>query len=351
MKYYTTTTEYNCGIDLHTRQMYICVMDRQGRVLVHRNIRNNDFGFFLKLVEPYRHDLTVTCESCFVCFGLADACEDAGIKFVLAHAYYVKSIAANKHKNDKEDARELAECLRTNRIPPAYVCPRNLRPVRKLLRRRNKYVKDRAVLTGHSTCEVMAAGNQPLNISANSKERWRDGIRDSFDDPLDSFTAEMELSLIESYDRTIAQMEQRIERHAKDFRQQDYRLLRTVPGIGRIIALTILYETIDIKRFPSPKDFVSYCRLVAGTNESGGKDFGGKGRKMGNPHLKWAFMQAALLGKHSDPKINAYFEKLNRQKGKHTANAIIAAKMARAVYFMLDRKTGFCVEQLVKGRR
>jgi len=44
MKYYTTTTEYNCGIDLHTRQMYICVMDRKGQVLVHRNIRNNDFG-------------------------------------------------------------------------------------------------------------------------------------------------------------------------------------------------------------------------------------------------------------------------------------------------------------------
>jgi len=120
MKYYQTTTEYNCGIDLHTRQMYICVMNRAGEVLVHRNIRNNDFEFFLKLVEPYKDDLTVTCESCFVCFCLADACEDAGIKFVLGHAYYIKSIAANKHKNDKEDARELAECLRTNRIPPAY---------------------------------------------------------------------------------------------------------------------------------------------------------------------------------------------------------------------------------------
>jgi hypothetical protein len=201
MKYYQTTTEFNCGIDLHTRQMYICVMNRAGEVLVHRNIRNNDFEFFLKLVEPYRKDLTVTCESCFVCFWLADACEDAGIEFVLAHAYYVKSIAANKHKNDKEDARELAECLRTNRIPPAYVCPRDLRPIRKLLRRRNKYVKNRAVLTGHSTCEVMAAGNQPLGISSNSKERWREGIRDSFDDPLDSFTADAELYMIESYER------------------------------------------------------------------------------------------------------------------------------------------------------
>jgi len=65
MKYYKTTTKYNCGIDLHTRQMYICVMDRGGNILVHRNIRNNDFGFFLKLVEPYKDDLTVTCESCF----------------------------------------------------------------------------------------------------------------------------------------------------------------------------------------------------------------------------------------------------------------------------------------------
>jgi len=351
MKYYQTTTEFNCGIDLHTRQMYICVMNRAGDVLVHRNIRDNDFEFFLKLVEPYRHDLTVTCESCFVCFWLADACEDAGIEFVLAHAYYVKSIAANKHKNDKEDARELAECLRTNRIPPAYVCPRDLRPIRKLLRRRNKYVKNRAVLTGHSTCEVMAAGNQPLNISSNSKERWREGIRDSFDDPLDSFTVDAELFMIESYDRVIMQMEQRIEKYAKNFQLQDYRLLRTVPGIGKILALTILYETVDIKRFSSEKNFVSYSRLVAGTNESGGKDFGGKGRKMGNPYLKWAFMQAAILCKRADKNMNAYFEKLNRQKGKHVANAIIAAKIARAVYFMLDRKTGFSREMLLKGRR
>jgi transposase len=124
-----------------------------------------------------------------------------------------------------------------------------------------------------------------------------------------------------------------------------------VPGIGKILALTILYETIDIKRFPSEKDFVSYSRLVYGTNQSGGKDFGGKGRKMGNPYLKWAFMQAAVLCKRADPQLNAYIERLTRKKGKHTANAIIAAKFARAVYFMLDRKVGFSRELLMKGRR
>src|SRR5882724_10769894 len=88
MKYYTSTTEFNCGIDLHARQMYVCVMDRQGKKLVHTNIRNNDFEFFLKLVGPYKHDLTVCCECMFGWYWLADACQAAGLTFVLAHALH-----------------------------------------------------------------------------------------------------------------------------------------------------------------------------------------------------------------------------------------------------------------------
>ena len=160
-----------------------------------------------------------------------------------------------------------------------------------------------------------------------------------------------ELFMIESYDRIIMQMEQRIEQHARDFNQQDYRLLRTFPGIGKILALTILYETIDIKRFESEKNYLSYCRIVYGCNESGGKEFGPKGRKMGNPYLKWAFMQAALLCRRADPQLSSYYEKLKQKKGKHVANAIMAAKIARSVYFMLDRKIGFANDMLIRGRR
>src|SRR5579864_5811478 len=79
MKYYTSTTQYNCGIDLHARQMYVCVMDRQGKKLVHTNVLNNDFQFFLKLVKPYQHDLTVCCECMFGWYWLADACQAAGL--------------------------------------------------------------------------------------------------------------------------------------------------------------------------------------------------------------------------------------------------------------------------------
>ncbi len=90
MKYHTSTTQFNCGIDLHARQMYVCVLDRDGKKLVHTNIKNNDFAYFLKLVAPYRHDLTVCAECMFGWYWLADACADAGIHFVLAHALYLK---------------------------------------------------------------------------------------------------------------------------------------------------------------------------------------------------------------------------------------------------------------------
>src|SRR5205809_6639877 len=100
MKYYTSTTEFNCGIDLHARQMYVvCVMDRQGKKRVHTNVRDNDFNFFLKLVEPYQHSLTVCCQCMFGWYWLADACQDAGLTFVLAHALYVKAIHGGKNKN------------------------------------------------------------------------------------------------------------------------------------------------------------------------------------------------------------------------------------------------------------
>ena len=136
MKYYTSTTQFNCGIDLHARQMYVCVMDRDGQKLVHTNIKNNDFAYFLKLVAPYRHDLTVCAECMFGWYWLADACADAGLHFVLAHALYLKAIHGGKNKNDRLDSEKIAHLLRTNLIPPGYVYPAAKRPLRALLRQR-----------------------------------------------------------------------------------------------------------------------------------------------------------------------------------------------------------------------
>ena len=162
MKYHTSTTQFNCGIDLHARQMYVCLMDRDGKKLVHTNVRNNDFEFFLKLVAPYRHDLTVCAECMFGWYWLADACQAAGLHFVLAHALYVKAIHGGKNKNDRIDSEKIAHLLRTNLIPPAYVYPAEKRPLRALLRQRLLYVWNRGDLL--SRIQVPSTGLQPAHL-------------------------------------------------------------------------------------------------------------------------------------------------------------------------------------------
>jgi transposase len=116
--------------------MYVCLMNKEGRILVHRNIRRNDFSYFLKLAEPYRHDLTVCCECTFNWYWLADACAEAGITFVLGHALYMKALHGSKTKNDRIDSQKIAHLLRSNLIPPGYTYPAKKRPLRMLLRRR-----------------------------------------------------------------------------------------------------------------------------------------------------------------------------------------------------------------------
>ena len=350
MKYYTSATQFNAGVDLHSRNMYVCLMDRAGKVLVHQNIKNNDFAFFLKLVSPYRHDLTVAFESCFLGAWFADQCEDHGLNYVMAHAYYLHTIQGNKHKNDKEDCKELADCLRTNRIPPAYVCPRGIRPIRALLRRRTTFVRNRSALLGFSMIDLMAHGLETPQIHSRSRTRWCAALRSSYDEPFQKALTEANVAMVEHFNRQIDLMEQKLVRHASTVDSQAFRLLRTIPGIGEVLALTILYETIDPDRFPTVKDYISYCRLSKGTQESGGKVLGTRGSKMGNPYLKWAFMEAACLAKRSHPVFVQLARRLQKKKtAKKLVNGILAAKIARAAYFMLHNKTAFDPNKLFQG--
>lgn len=347
MKYYKTTTKYNCGIDLHARQMYICIMDRDGNVLVHRNIKGNDFAFFLKLAGPYLHDLTVVCECCFNWYWLADACLDADIEFVLAHALYLKHIHGGKNKNDRVDSEKLAHLLRSNLIPPSYVYPRERRPMRALLRQRMNYVWDRAERLTHLSMNQTAEGLVPVAKGGHNRDVWEERILAQYTDPLHRLAVECDMELIRSYDRRIEILDQQLAMQARREHGRDFALLMTVPGIGRVLALTLLFEIDSIGRFPTVKDFVSYCRLVKGSVASAGKVKGLKGGKMGNPYLRWAFGEAAVICKRNHPLLTPYAEKLVSQHGKFKGNAILANKLGRAVYFMLQKGTAFDAELIV----
>jgi transposase len=148
MRYYTRQHKYYCGIDLHSKMMYVCVIDAQGAVLLHRNINSNPKEF-REAIAPYRDDVVVAVECMFCWYWLADLCADEGISFVLGHAQYMKVIHGTKAKNDKIDSLKIAMLARSGMFPESYVYPREMRGVRDLMRRRSFFVQRRSELYAH----------------------------------------------------------------------------------------------------------------------------------------------------------------------------------------------------------
>ena len=143
MRIYSYPHRFYCGVDLHARSMYVCIINRDGGTQVHRNLPT-DGKMLLKVIEPYREDIVVAVECVFLWYWLADLCAEEGIPFVLGHALYMKAIHGGKAKNDKIDSEKLVRMLRGGMYPVSYVYPRKMRAARDLLRRRNYLVKRRA---------------------------------------------------------------------------------------------------------------------------------------------------------------------------------------------------------------
>ena len=349
--YYQTTTEYSCGVDLHSRQMYICVMDRNGKVLIHRNVRGNDFAYFLQLVAPYKDSLTVCCECTFNWYWLADACLDAGFEFVLGHALYMRAIHSFKSKNDRQDCLQIAHLLRSNLIPPAYVYPREKRAVRELLRQRTRFVWKRSEILACLSMGVMAQGHKPLNSCNKPRDTWLEELHEIYaGDPMRMLSVDASMHMVKEFDSIIGKLDWALHKHTKDHHSVEYNTVKTTPGVGVTLGLIILYEIDDIHRFKSVQDFLSYCRLAKGTVASAGKVKGTQGGKIGNGYLKYAFHEAAIMGKRRHPELNKYYQRLEARKGKHLANGILACKLARAVYFMLRDQKVFDMEKLTRRK-
>ena len=143
MEFAKINTQYVCGVDLHSKSKYICIMDKEGNILLHRNMRN-DFKSFKSIITKYLPSISVGTESMNSYYWLADGCVDSGIPFYLGHAYYLKSIHGGKTKNDKIDSKKIADLMRSNHFPIGYVYPQEMRATRDLLRRRTRFMRIRA---------------------------------------------------------------------------------------------------------------------------------------------------------------------------------------------------------------
>jgi transposase len=345
MRFYTRQHKHYCGIDLHARTMYLCVLNQAGDILLQQNIKSEPTAF-LRSIQPYREDLVVAVECIFTWYWLADLCAREGINFILGHALYMKAIHGGKAKNDKIDALKIATLLRGGTIPQAYVYPPEMRATRDLLRRRLYLVRKR----GHLLAHIQNSHHQ-YNLTAPTRNIARKsnrvGLVDSFDDPAVRKSLAIDLDLVAHLDKLINDLELYLVRCAKDHNANAFYLLRTIPGVGKILALTILYEIHDIGRFPSVQDFSSYARLIKCAKESAGKRLGTSGGKIGNVHLKWAFSEAAVLFLARNEKGKQLLARLARRHGKGKALSILAHKLGRAAYHILQRGNAFDMAKFV----
>jgi transposase len=222
-----------------------------------------------------------------------------------------------------------------------------MRATRDLLRRRQHLVRRRGSLLAHIQ-NTHHQYNLPTPTAKIAYKANRVGVAEVFVEPDARKSMEVDFMLTGNYDAIIRDIENHLERSAKQHDSQTYHRLRTVPGIGKILALTILYEIHDIGRFPRVQDFLSYCRLVKCDHSSAGKKLGTGGAKIGNVHLKWAFSEAVVLFLRRNEKAKLYRARLEKKHGKAKSLTIMAHKMARATYYILTRKTVFNMEAFFK---
>ena len=348
MRVYKQPHAFYAGVDLHARTMYTHILDDHGRTVFERDLPACPDAF-LGAVGPFRQGLVVGCECMFAWYWLADLCEDQSIPFVLGHALYMKMIHGGKAKNDKIDAGKLAGMLRGGLFPMAYVYPRAKRQTRDLLRRRSFFVRQRAQLIAH-----IQNTNSQFNLPPFSKKLSYAGnrtpeIAERFTDPSTRLSITADLQLIDAYDSQIADLERHLLKNAKVDDPVTFQLLRTVPGIGPILGLILLYEIDNIGRFPEAGNFLSYSRLVRCSHESAGKIKGTGGKKIGNGHLKWAFSEAACLMLRSCLPVKSWMQRQEKKRGKRKALSLLEAKIGRCVNHLWRKQVPFDVKRVLNG--
>lgn len=320
------------GIDLHSNNALCGLMDENGQRLVHKKLPC-DLPAILQLLDPYKDRIsTVAIESTYNWYWLADGLQDHGYHVVLANPARMKPYDGLKHTDDVSDAFFLTELLRLNILPTGHLYDRKTRSVRDLLRRRLLLVRQRTtlILSFKSLNERTLGQRVPL---ARVKAMKPDEARARFTDPADQLLSATEIQLMGHLQDAIARLEQHVLRVAGKW--DTYQRLQALPGIGKILGLTIALETGDAKRFADAGHFASYCRCVKSLRQTNGKKKGENNRKCGNTYLAWAFVEAAHFACRFDEPSRRFYDRKQQQTNPIIATKALACKLAKAAWHVM----------------
>ena len=337
MKLYT-------GIDLHSSNSYLAIVDEIGK-RVFKEKASNDMESILRSLEPYRDDITgIVVESTYNWYWLVDGLMAAGYAVHLANPTAIQKYSGLKYADDKHDAFWLAEMLRLNILPTGYIYPKDERPIRDLLRKRSHLVSIRSSLL--ISLQNIITRNCGMKMKTNDIKRLReDRVHPLLADNEDlALAGQVSKDSIDFLTRQIRSIETFLEKKLE--LEDTYKGLVTIPGIGKILGLTIMLETGPVTRFEKVGNYASYCRAVSSQWTSNGKYKGKGNKKNGNKYLSWAFSEAAEFARRFDDKARAYYNKKLRKTNFMVAHSALAHKLARAAYYIMKDNVEFMPEKI-----
>jgi transposase len=327
------------AIDLHANNNVLAIVDETGKRIVTKKLPN-DSHLILNFIRPCRHDLAgIAVESTYNWYWLVDALMNEGYRVHLANPAAMQKYSGLKHSNDTHDALWLADLLRLGILPEGYIYPKETRPLRDLLRKRAHLVRLRASLV--ISLQNIVVRNFGLRIKNNTLQYHKENrVRPFLGDDEDIVLAGMATKeAIDFLTGQIKKIESVINQKSRLL--TPYHYLMTIPGVEKILSVTIMFETGPIERFAKVGNYVSYCRKVASKWVSNEKTKGKGNTRNGNKYLSWAFSEAAAHARRHHNASQTFYNRKLKKNNVAVAHGALAHKLARAAYYIMRDNVPF----------
>ncbi|MDN3515912.1 MAG: IS110 family transposase [Candidatus Brocadia sp.] len=334
---------YFVGIDLHSDNSYVGVIDTKDSRIFGKKLPN-DLDVILKTLKPFQKEIQgIVVESTYNWYWLVDGLQAAKYQVHLANPAEMQQYSGMKYTDDTWDSYWLAHMLRLGILPEGYIYPKEIRPVRDLLRKRTMLVRHRTARI--LSLQNMVNRNTGRKVNVNDAKRLsEEKISEQLTDEHLKMAVQTDKAVIDFFHEQIDRIEKAVLKEVK--LRYPYEELLTVPGIGKILGITIMLETGDINRFPTVSDYSSYCRCVSSKKVSNGKKKGEGNKKNGNKYLAWAYVEAANFMVRYNESARRWYQRKTSKTNKIVAIKALSNKIARACYFIIKDQTPFDPKKL-----
>jgi transposase len=326
------------GMDLHSNNVMIGIMDMDGKRVASRKVPC-ELEEVVKFLGPFKKRLEkVAVESTYNWYWLVDGLETLKYPVVLANPAGMEQYNGIKHADDTNDAFFLAELLRLKILPTGHIYDAQLRPVRDLLRRRLTLVHHRTALMLSFKSLYTRTTGQEMTLSQLKELKFKEA-QELYTHPANQLIAGMQIQQIEQLTQSIQKIEKGVLASAREL--PFYSKLLTLPGVGKILGMTMTMEVGEIKRFAGPGNFASYCRTVEAKRTSNEKKKGANNSKCGNRYLAWAFVEAANFAQRYDEQCRKWYDRKAAKTSNVIATKALACKLAKAAWYLMAEETTY----------